>query len=65
MILDNLSVHKSPKIEQVFAKFKQILRYASKRTVDELWDFIASIILNIFSPEECFNYFVNSAYKVS
>ena len=49
-------------IENLFAKFKQLLRSASKRTIDELWNFIGSI-LNRFSSEECTNYFHNAGYS--
>jgi transposase len=48
-------------IEQLFAKFKALLRKASARTVDELWQTIADI-LDRFTPEECANYFRNSQY---
>ncbi len=48
-------------IEQVFAKLKSLLRKASKRTVDALWDHIGTL-LDAFSPEECKNYLVNSGY---
>jgi transposase len=48
-------------IEQVFAKLKALLRKASARTVDDLWQTIA-IIIEDFPPEECANYFRNSGY---
>lgn len=52
-------------IEQLFAKFKHLLRSAKKRTLAELWDYISDIIFNAFSPAECSNYFANSGYTVS
>lgn len=52
-------------IEQLFAKFKQLLRSAGKRTLKELWDYISDIICEAFSATECSNYFRNSGYTVS
>jgi transposase len=89
VILDNLRLHKAPRIEQLihavgaqikflppyspdlnpieqlFAKFKQLLRSAAKRTLIELWDHISNIICSAFSARECSNYFTNSGYTVS
>ncbi len=48
-------------IEQAFSKLKALLRSASARTVDDLWEAIAEII-ELFPPEECANYFRNSGY---
>jgi transposase len=48
-------------IEQLFAKLKALLRKAAERSVDALWDRIASL-LNAFTPEECTNYFSNAGY---
>ena len=48
-------------IEQLFAKLKAALRKAAERSVESLWNRIA-ILLNIFPPEECANYFRNSGY---
>jgi transposase len=48
-------------IEQLFAKLKAALRKAAERSVESLWNRIA-ILLNIFSPNECANYFRNSGY---
>lgn len=48
-------------IEQVFAKLKNKLRKAARRTVDALWDAIG-IVLRDFPPDECSNYFLNSGY---
>lgn len=48
-------------IEQAFAKLKALLRKAAARTVDELWQAIASL-LDQFSPKECRNYFRNAGY---
>jgi transposase len=48
-------------IEQLFAKLKAALRKAAERSVESLWNRIA-ILLKIFPPDECANYFRNSGY---
>ncbi len=48
-------------IEQAFAKLKALLRKAAERSVDGLWDAIASI-LDTFTPAECANYFAAAGY---
>ncbi len=48
-------------IEQAFAKLKALLRKAAERTVDGLWDAIASI-LDTLTPAECANYFAAAGY---
>ena len=48
-------------IEQVFAKFKALLRKAAARTVTRLWREIA-IALNKFPPQECAAYLINCGY---
>lgn len=48
-------------IEQVFAKLKTLLRKAAKRTVDELWSAIGSL-LDQFSIDECARYIRHAGY---
>ena len=48
-------------IEQAFSKLKALLRKAAARTVDDSWAAIAEII-ELFTPTECANFFVNSGY---
>jgi transposase len=48
-------------IEQFFSKLKAWLRKACKRTIAELYDAIGEA-LDLFSPQECLNYFFNSGY---
>jgi transposase len=48
-------------IEQVFAKFKHLLRKAAARTVETVCAAIGEI-LPAFTPQECANYFRNSGY---
>ncbi len=48
-------------IEQVFAKLKNTLRRAAKRTREALWSAIGLVIAD-FPPGECLNYFRNAGY---
>jgi transposase len=50
-------------IETAFAKLKAHLRKAAARTVDDLWDAIAAS-LDLFTPDECANYFINAGYDL-
>jgi transposase len=51
-------------IEMAFAKLKTLLRQASERTRDGLWQRIGSL-LDHFTPEECANYFQAADYDHS
>jgi transposase len=48
-------------IEQAFAKYKALLRKATERTVEGLWQSIGRIA-DLFSPAECRNFFNNAGY---
>ena len=48
-------------IEQVFAKLKTLLRKLDARTVETTWRGIGRL-LDVFTPQECANYFKNSGY---
>ncbi len=48
-------------IEQAFTKLKANLRKAAERTIHGLWDAIGRI-LDLYSPQECANYFANAGY---
>lgn len=48
-------------IEMAFAKLKALLRKKALRTIDALWQAIGEIC-DLFSPEECNNYFVEAGY---
>lgn len=48
-------------IEQLFAKFKALLRKTAARSVEALWTAIGRLVER-FAPEECVNYFRNSGY---
>ncbi len=49
-------------IEQVFAKFKAMLRRASARSVEALWTAIRDL-LGAFTPAECGNHLANCGYR--
>jgi len=48
-------------IEQAFAKMKTLLRKAAERTVESLWIAIGDLI-DLFSHNECRNYFTAARY---
>ena len=49
-------------IEQLFAKFKALLRKAAARTQPALWETIGTL-LDDLTPGECQNYIVNAGYE--
>jgi transposase len=49
-------------IEQLFSKFKALLRKAAARTQNALWEAIGTQ-LDDFAPAECQNYIANSGYE--
>ena len=48
-------------IEQTFAKIKHWMRAAQKRTIDDTWRHIGTLVATI-QPGECNNYFANAGY---
>ena len=48
-------------IEKLFAKLKALLRKAAQRSIDTLWNEIGAL-LDVFSPQECGNYFESCGY---
>jgi transposase len=48
-------------IEMAFAKLKTLLRARAVRTIDALWRAIGEIC-DLFSPQECQNYFAAAGY---
>jgi len=48
-------------IEQVFSKLKTLLRKFKLRAMEELWNKLGELC-DVFSPEECRNYFKNAGY---
>jgi transposase len=48
-------------IEQAFAKVKHWMRIAQKRTIDDVWRHIGTLVASI-NANECNNYFANAGY---
>jgi transposase len=48
-------------IEQVFAKIKHWMRAAQKRTIEDTWRHLGTLVAEI-QPNECQNYFENAGY---
>ena len=48
-------------IEMAFSKLKAHLRAAAARTFDDLWKSIGNIC-DLFSPQECWNFFKEAGY---
>jgi transposase len=51
-------------IELAFSKLKSLLRKASKRTVDGLWEFLGQA-LDAFAPDECRGYMRHCGYTAT
>ncbi|MFV0293293.1 MAG: transposase, partial [Paracoccus sp. (in: a-proteobacteria)] len=49
-------------IEMAFAKLKALLRKAAARTYDELWKAVGQIC-DLFTEDECLNYFIAAGYE--
>ena len=49
-------------IEQVFSKLKTLVRKLKLRKMDELWQKLGELC-DVFSSEECLNYFRNAGYS--
>jgi transposase len=48
-------------IEQAFAKVKHWMRIAQKRTIDNVWRHIGTLVASI-NANECNDYFANAGY---
>ena len=48
-------------IEQAFAKIKHWMRAAQRRTIEDVWRHLASLLASI-EAHECSNYFANAGY---
>lgn len=48
-------------IEMAFAKLKALLRKAAERTIEALWSRIGNLV-DVFTPQECANYFATCGY---
>jgi transposase len=49
-------------IEMAFAKLKALIRKAAARSYDALWRAVGTVC-NLFSDEECYNYFKAAGYE--
>ena len=49
-------------IEKAFAKLKALIRKAAVRTYDQLWQAVGHVC-DLFSEEECLNYFIAAGYE--
>ena len=49
-------------IEMAFAKLKALIRKAAARTYDALWRAVGDVC-DLFSDEECYNYFKAAGYE--
>ena len=50
-------------IEMAFSKLKAHLRRIGARTFDQMFDALAEVC-NLFTPQECWNYFVDACCKI-
>lgn len=48
-------------IEMAFSRLRALLRKAAERTVDGLWSAIGRLV-DVFTPQECANYFAAAGY---
>jgi transposase len=51
-------------IEMAFSKLKALIRKAAARTYDQLWAAVGHVC-NLFSDEECYNYFKAAGYEAN
>ena len=51
-------------IEMAFSKLKTLIRKAAARTYSELWAAVGHAC-NLFSDEECYNYFKAAGYEAN
>ncbi len=49
-------------IEMAFSKLKTLIRKAAARTYDQLWQAVGQVC-NLFSDEECYNFFKAAGYE--
>jgi len=54
----------TPSIEMAFSKLKALIRKAAARTYDQLWAAVGQVC-DLFSEEECYNYFTAAGHKAN
>lgn len=54
-------------IELAFSKFKKLLRDGAERTTEKLWQLVENVLdlLDLFTENECRNYFQHCGYCYS
>ncbi len=52
----------TPSIEMAFSKLKVLIRKAAARTYQELWKAVGHVC-DLFTDEECYNFFKAAGYK--
>ncbi|WP_209021259.1 transposase [Paracoccus ravus] len=50
-------------IEMAFSKLKALIRKAAARTYDQLWAAVGRV-RDLFSDEDCYNYFKAAGYEI-
>ncbi len=51
-------------IEMAFSKLKALIRKVAARTYDDLWRTVGNIC-SLFTPEECYNFFIAAGYETN
>ena len=51
-------------IEMAFSKLKALIRKAAARTYEELWQAVGQVC-DLFSEEECYNFFRAAGYEAN
>ncbi len=51
-------------IEMAFSKLKALIRKVAARTYDDLWRAVGNIC-SLFTPEECYNFFIAAGYETN
>ena len=62
LTLDELRVELERECGMAFAKLKALIRKHAARTYDQLWKAVGAVC-ELFSDEECFNFFEAAGYE--
>jgi hypothetical protein len=54
----------TPSIEMAFSKLKALIRKAAARTYEDLWQAVGRVC-DLFSDEECYNFFRAAGYEAN
>ena len=61
-LIDCFAINCRAVIEMAFSKLKALIRKAAARTYDALWQAVGHVC-NLFSDEECYNFFKAAGYE--